>query len=130
MMVHTNRQARGTIIVFGKIREAFAGINFIPVITQVIFTGFRGTLIGYGFSGAIDAAGTAIITKRSYTGIDRVIGLQGHIGNNTTQSKQRAHSWMNNGTMPAQFAEPCFSCQWYMQHIAVANRVLDCAGIA
>ena len=75
MLIDANGKTVGAIIVFGEIRKAFSCIHDIAVNAQVVFAGFRRTLVRDGVCGTVYPAGTAFVTEGSNPGIYRMIDL-------------------------------------------------------
>ena len=73
MVVNTDGQANGAVVMLGEVREASTGIDDIAVVAQVIFAGLRASMIWNSSRRAVLAACPANITELRNAGINRMV---------------------------------------------------------
>lgn len=101
MVVHADRQANGAVVVAGEVGKAFARVNDIAIVAQVIFSCFRTAVVGNGVGGTVDAAGSAAVAKSRDASIDWLISGQRNRCRYAAHAKKGTQPGMNDGTMPA-----------------------------
>ena len=79
VVVNTNRQADGTRVVLGEIRETLAGIDNIAVLADGVLARFGTAVIRNCISRAIDTAGSAGVAESGDTRIDGLVYVQGNV---------------------------------------------------